>query len=415
MSADEAARVKELLLAAPVPPVKVDLDRAIADGRRRERGRRLIWATGSAALVALVVVGGAAGVGTLRSVPAGKPVAPASAGASASPRPASPGPASPPPSGSPSPSASAGTVDAGACTVAELPGLTGLMPTIVDPTGTYVVVDQAVEVGNSWKAVLVTGGQRTTLPLPAGSTNEQTNGINASGWMVGMGSNGGSGQVAFVIKNGTATRLPKLPGYQHSTAWAINAAGDIVGAAWNDGDDVPVLWPAASPGTVQRLGSGAGDAMAIGDDGTIAGTAGDGEAPWVWDVHGNGHALTTPAGSAHGKVFAIRGDWAAGWAGSDAGGAVSAARWNLRTGAVETFAGMGGPARMVNARGDLASTMFEGGGVVRDGAPFNPGTGPYGAGVASPIWISDDGRTLIGSVQSFAGGQTVVRAVTWHC
>lgn len=403
MSADEAARVKELLLGAPVPPVRVDLDRAIADGRRRERGRRLVWTSCSAALVALVVTGGAVGVDQLRSVPSGKPVAPPASVATSA-------------SAPPSPSASPST-NADACTVADLPGLTGLMPTIVDPTGTYVVVDQAVEVGDAWAAVLVTGGQRTTLPLPAGTTNQQTNGINASGWMVGMASNGASGQVAFELKNGKATKLPRLPGYQHSTAWAINAAGDIAGAAWNDGADVPVLWPAAAPGTVKRLGSGAGAAMAIGDDGTIAGTAGDGEAPWVWDAQGNGHALATPPGSSQGKVFAVRGDWAVGWAGTTATGGVGLARWNLRTGAVDTFGGMAGPSRMVNARGDLVVGLSGGDSntVIRDGSPLALGTGPYNGGTASAVWISDDGRTVIGSVSSFEGGQSGTRAVTWHC
>ena len=405
MSVDDAARVKELLLTAPVPPARVDLDRAIADGRRRERGRRLIWTAGSATLVALIVTGGVAGVDQLRTVPAGKPVAPpASVATSTS------------PSAPPSPSASP-TADG--CTVADLPGLTGLMPTVVDPTGTYVVVDQVVEAGDAWQAVLVTGGQRTTLPLPAGTTNQQTYGINASGWMVGMASNGASGQVAFELKNGKATKLPKLPGYQHSKASAINAAGDIVGAAWNDGADVPVLWPASAPGTVKRLGSGAGAAMAIGDDGTIAGTAGDGEAPWVWDTQGNGHALATPPGVVQGKVFAIRGDWAVGWAGTSATGEVGLARWNLRTGAVDTFGGMAGPSRMVNARGDLVVGLSGAGSntVIRDGSPLALGTGPYNGGTASALWISDDGRTVIGSVSSLegGGGQTAIHAVTWHC
>ena len=58
----------------------------------------------------------------------------------------------------------------------------------------------------------------------------------------------------------------------------------------------PPCSPASAPGTVKRLGTAAGAAMAIGDDGTIAGTAGDGEAPWIWDTQGNGHALATPPG-----------------------------------------------------------------------------------------------------------------------
>ena len=72
---------------------------------------------------------------------------------------------------------------------------------------------------------------------------------------------------------------------------------------------------------------------------------------------------------------------------------------------------------MVNARGDLVVGLSGGSGntVIRDGSPLALSTGPGNAGTASAIWISDDGRTLIGSVQSFDGGKTVLRAVTWHC
>src|SRR5204863_8845934 len=133
-------------------------------------------------------------------------------------------------------------------------------------------------------------------------------------------------------------------------------AGDIVVTAFNDNcGDIPVLWPANAPNTVHRLGSN-GDAFAIGDDGTIVGTAGDGDNPWVWSRHGAGHALPTLPGAPRGKAFTIRGDWAAGWA-NDGSNPVPMTRWNLRTGAVQTFANVDGPATGVNARGDLVNNL----------------------------------------------------------
>ena len=73
---------------------------------------------------------------------------------------------------------------------------------------------------------------------------------------------------------------------------------------------------------------------------------------------------------------------------------------------------------MVNARGDLVVGLSGGSDntVIRDGSLLVLGTGPYNGGKASAIWISDDGRTVIGPVSASEGGQTAaIHAVTWRC
>ena len=62
---------------------------------------------------------------------------------------------------------------------------------------------------------------------------------------------------------------------------------------------------------------------------------------------------------------------------------------------------------MVNARGDLVVGLsgVSDNTVIRDGSPLVLGTGPYNGGKASAIWISDDGRTVIGSVSASEGAR----------
>jgi probable HAF family extracellular repeat protein len=347
----------------------VDVRRAIASGYRRRRLRRVARSAGVVA-VALAVIAGTV------EVAAHWPA-----------RPQPVVPAVTPPSACPF----------------DLLALPSGDAMHVDPTGTYISVD----------VVLWHNGHQVTMPMPAGAANVQTNGINAHGVLVGMAQTGSGKQFAFVYRDGKATKLPALSGYSRSTAWGINAGGDIVGAAFNDGDDVPVLWPAAAPGTVHRLRSN-GTAYAIGDDGTIVGTLGDGDVPWVFDRHGSGHALPTVPGAARGKAITIRGDWAGGWAGDSgsSGGPVPAARWNLRTGAVQTFASIDGPATGVNVRGDLVNGGGnDGPSAIRDGKPLQLAAGPDPVTRANAAWISDDGRTLIGSLV----GPGPSKAVVWHC
>jgi len=242
---DEFTPVRTTLRSSSVPPASVDVQRAITSGYRRLRIRRIARSASAMVLVAAAVTG------TFQAIihwPAG-------------PQPQTPA-ASAPAGRTPSTAASPGE----ACTVELLP-LAGADSMRVDPTGTYISLDQLVQINGVYHTVLWSGGHQLTVPLPAGATNAQTNGINAHGVLVGMASTGPRKQFAFVYRNGKAIRLPKLSGFSLSTAWGINGAGDIVGTAFNDnGGGTPVLWPADAPTTVHRLSGPKGDAFAIGDD-----------------------------------------------------------------------------------------------------------------------------------------------------
>ncbi|GIH19597.1 hypothetical protein [Rugosimonospora africana] len=394
---DEYTQVRELLHAAEVPPPRIDLGQAIAAGRRRRRARHAGWVAGATALVVVAVAGGAAVAGTPRGAPT---AAPGGVGAAHS-------------------ATATATSDGGACIVQALPGLGNHMVDAVDPSGSYVTSSQAIERSGAAYPVVWHDGTAVEIPLPNGADAAQINAVNVHGAVVGMASHGPHGMFAFVYRNGTTTALAKLPGYTLSSADGINATGDIVGNAFNDqGDEIPVIWPAAAPGTVHRLGTAAGTPYAIADDGTIVGSRGDGDAPWVWNAS-NGTAaglpLTTPADQPKGQALAVRGDWAAGWVGEAGGGHLTSARWNLRTGAVQLFPGLfSGPPRGVNARGDLVTGPGEassGNTAVRGGTALLLAVGPYRADIASASWISDDGTTLIGTVKD-GNTDTPVR---WHC
>jgi len=88
-------------------------------------------------------------------------------------------------------------------------------------------------------------------------------------------------------------------------------------------------------------------------------------------------------------------------------------RWNLRTGTVQAFTSVEGPASGVNARGDLVNDFVSNGGasVIRDGQPLQLPVGQHMASSTGATWISDDGRTVIGAI--FGTGPS--KAAIWHC
>lgn len=136
----------------------------------------------------------------------------------------------------------------------------------------------------------------TVLPVPAGYSDAHVTAAAAGGWSVGY-MNGPSGTVnarwhgdqvedlgrafdkqtdlrdvnsagvtvgqtyvngdiadAVVYRDGQYEYLPRPPGARRVRAIGINDTGDIVGAATTFIDDVQtLLWPAASPGTVQLI------------------------------------------------------------------------------------------------------------------------------------------------------------------
>src|SRR6185437_7961176 len=207
----------DLMTAVDLPPGRVDIGRAVADGRRRSR-RRAVLGAGAAVLV---VAGSFTAVQQVarRSVPVPVPIPAASP-------PASP---APPPGCTVETYAQSGTVEA------------------VDESGQYLV-------GTAPNPVLWKDGKPTPL---AGATGTPT-AVNGSGVVVGYDSNDQDQFRGWVWRDGHLTRLGKATGYKWTMPTAINAQGDIVGYALGDALDVsiPVLWRA------DRRRGGAGAAVA---------------------------------------------------------------------------------------------------------------------------------------------------------
>ena len=165
-----------------------------------------------------------------------------------------------------------------------------------------------------------------------------------------------------------------------------------------------VLWPPDHPGTVRKLATPARPvramAMTIDAAGTVGGSLGDGDAPYVWNASGQGQALKVPSGYHRGSR--LRASTATGrWAGSGSArkGQVVAARWNLRTGKVNVFPdndeGMSVAANgdFVGGDGCLATAISTTNGAFK----LLPLAGQGRRGPPAQF-ITPDGKTIVGSV-----------------
>ena len=269
----------------PVPPLDVDLDRAMTAGRRRVRIKRAAAVSGAAALTTVAVA-----VGVLtpaqrddrRTVPVQPPAA------------------------------------ATGCRVAVLPAPPGekhLTPTGIDPSGRYVIgaVAGSEETKVQGRAMLWDDGRLLDLAVPGFAPTPF--GVNASGVVVG-GVTRDDKLAAWVYRGGRVETLPAYEG-RAMAANAVNGRGDIVGVAFGDKDlTTAVLWPAAQPGTVRALDRRdvSSAALGISDTGVTVGHLG-GE-PMVWPAKGIGRRPPTLYGG-EGAMIGIVGDWVYGIAGEN--------------------------------------------------------------------------------------------------
>lgn len=398
--------------AEPPTPSKVDVERAIADGRRR-RARRGVGYAGAAALTAVVVVGASVAAGGLFTDTRtdAKPDAGTTGVASAPPAytiPGVPGWTAPP--------ATAPT----SCTLDRLPvpdDVPMALTSGADPTGRWIVGRSYPKAG-SYQAVIWHDGTPTKVAMP-GDLEESLQDVNSTGTAVGW-SFEDSGPVPYVYRDGEVSRLP---GAEHGQALAINDVGAIVG----DSGDAPVVWPSATEEPIRLPlpeGVTTGSATAIDEDGTVVGNINN-ERPYVWFADGTHRELPLPTVNGEqapsGRVFSVRNGWATGVADTEADNGVrgavgkpNAVRWNVRTGEVRVFDELDVRASTANAQGWQIGSDKQGNAVLMTdtGKVILPDLGSHGPLSVIPSTLSDDGRVISGQADDTTG---TIKAVVWRC
>ncbi|MGC4868258.1 hypothetical protein ACLQ3B_22820 [Micromonospora sp. DT53] len=387
MTTVDDQRIAELLRSVPVPQPRVDLRRAVRDGRRRRQRRRV---GGIAALTVLAGVGvvGAVQVGGTASPPA--PTAPTLA-------------VSPAETGSPAPRPA---VTCQASWLSRPVGGPVAVAYRVDPTGRHIVGDIGTGQEDG-RVVRWTDGRPVVLPAAA----EHAGAVNASGQVVGTNGDG----AGWLYRDGKLRSLATPRGYDAVLVHAVNGRGDIVGTARRaDDSHQAVLWSTDQPQKYRLVGQPGSSATAITEDGTIVGTVGD--RPYRWTPQGVGAALAVPDGYPRASVESAHGEWAVGMVpgGRQNGGVqMLPVRWNLATGAVSLlpFPGASG----IAGNGEV---------LVSDGAPLvvapdgtsrrlpgRPEVRATEAGTYTAEAISDDGLTVVGAVHE----NEVWRPLVWRC
>jgi hypothetical protein len=406
MSLEDNLRYR--LEAVETPPSRVDVEMLVVAGRRRAFRRRSAEAAAGVALVAAVLLA----VPWVLSAAKADPVTPPLGGSGA--------PTIPPAVTPSSTAAPALTVPADRplrCAMEKLPvpsGRKAVVASAVDRTGTYIVGNDVV--GQNYRAVLWTDGRPQALPVEGESV--EATAVNSSGVVVGLVSEGAEKYV-FRYHEGTFTKLATPPGDWHVYPDpAVNAAGDIVINAEPSGNSggegsIVLLWKAgAATATEVPLPTGA-DVLGIGDDGTLVGamyTDGAADDAYVWDQRGNERKLKRPAGATTAAAYAVAGDWATGgvWRDSD----VTAALWNIRTGAV-TELRTTEVGQAVNASGWVIDAL---GRLVRDGAAIELATPDGQSGKARDV--SDTGLvvgTAVSVDQEHEGAAYFGAPRVWRC
>ncbi|MET8089314.1 hypothetical protein [Micromonospora sp. NPDC005220] len=383
MTTVDDQRIAALLRSVPVPEPRVDVRRAVRDGRRRRRRRRV---GGIAALTML------AGVGVVGAVQVG--------GTTSRPAPTTSALAVPPAATARPP------VTCQASWLSQPIGGPVAVATGVDPTGRHIIGDigSGQEDG---RVVLWTDGRPVVLP----KTARHAAAVNASGQVVGTNGDG----TGWVYGDGKLRFLATPPGYDAVLVHGVNARGDIVGTARRSDDThQAVRWSTDRPQTYRLVGQRGSAAAGITEDGTIVGAMG--ELPYLWTPQGVGKALAVPDGYPRASVESAHGEWAIGMApGGTQGGAVQMlpVRWNLTTGAVSLVlypgaSGIAGNGEVLVADG--APLVVAPDGTSRR-LPGRPEVRATEAGTYSAEGISDDGLTVVGSVYE----DQAYRPLVWRC
>jgi hypothetical protein len=272
----EARRLLRPLAGEPDKPARLDVPRAMADGRRRRRTRW--WATGVAvaALTATSVAGGTLAVAAIdRSDPAPRRlITPAPSLSVAAPRVSGPA----------------------ACTVTRLPtaGVAKAVVTGGDPTGRYLVGRLYRTSDRDFNRGLVVWRDgrivaETRMPGGDGAIED----INADGVGVGY-SLSGEDPIPYAYRDGRMSRLKGGSGTTH----AVNRTGVIVGQV----GEQAARWESATAAPEKLkvpAGTRVSTAIDIAEDGTILGTVESARSTieqtgYLWRPDGTGDYLPLP-------------------------------------------------------------------------------------------------------------------------
>jgi hypothetical protein len=262
VEADETVRLLQSLGDDQARPPMVDLNLAMRTGRKRHHRRRMAATGGSVlAVVAVIAAAPAAIHAVQRKSPAG-------VGVAASPKAS----AATAPTIAASPSTPAGPTSL-TCVESPLPvpraGQEGLV-TGADPSGRFIL-GRVYSGGHPTQAAIWDDGKLNTVTIPG--SDAEFNDITSEGVAVGASFVSGDTSTAWIYADG---HLSKLAGPDGSSAVAIGEQGTIAGTeSTKAADRYPIVWRSATS-TAVRLPLPSdmvgGQAEDVDSDGTIVGT-----------------------------------------------------------------------------------------------------------------------------------------------
>ncbi|GAA3448720.1 hypothetical protein [Dactylosporangium matsuzakiense] len=363
-----------------LPPSKVDIDRAVRTGRRRERRRRALLASAGIAGCALLVSGML--VAQDRRPPAD-------------------------------------TAVKNGCQVQRLPTPGNAPGTVTATSGRYAVgvldnpTGDPLLLWDDGRLRPVTGTPRPD-PTPVA--------VDDSGTVVG---NSGD-KDPWLLRDGGFTHLATPAGATRTIATAINAKGSVIGTAtWLDADGRAtqartVRWSVADPGRFQYVATDPALAYVSGINGddVIVGRASAGGTDYhafAWTPDGTAVRLNRIDGKPAESAFQVAGDWAIGSYDDGSTWFSHGVRWNLRTGEhieFDTFV-----PSAVDASGTMVGTVMNS---ADDTAPARWKDGAVlmlpvlSAGQSATMTsMSSDGRVAVGWL--FRDKNDPVVPVRWLC
>lgn len=398
--------VLRVLDVEPTTASKVDVSRAVSDGRRRRLIRRWTRMGACAAVTAVAVA----------SVPlvtdALSREEPAVGGSIA---------ATPPP-----PTESPAVTPPTSCTVSRLPipgGHPMALVTGADPTG-RLLLGRAYPKGHKGRYPVVIWDNGTTRTVDVPGDDQSLRDANTAGVAVGSGWSD-AGPVPYVYRDGKVSRLA---GVRTGEAIAINEAGVIVGQGGGTPDSVPVVWRSATaPATYLPMPSGwTGNVVAVGEDGSVLAllrsTGKRTPQAYLWGPDGRGRTLPKPSEGEYFRPYSIQRNVAYGVVSSDEtfvkGGSdrrVTPVRLDLTTGQYTRLPAVSMSPSDANGSGWLVGSTEKGQGALSTGngmitLPDLNNHHSSTANIASTV--SEDGRIVAGQADDAKG---VIQPVVWTC